>query len=131
MQAAARQLRTDAEPSKALIFVEPIRLKCQICGVIVQPSDMDRVLWDDDICPSCNDKTFKKMQLSADFDSFVESKANAIGNKITALSEEIRKLREEYNSMIDEGDSLCKKFNWLTGYELRKAKSWRDVDFLF
>ena len=54
--AAEKIMRTDPQPERALVFVEHIRLKCQVCGIIIQPTDLERALWfENRICPKCTD----------------------------------------------------------------------------
>lgn len=136
MPAAARKLRTAADTERALVFIQHIRLRCDVCGVTVQPSDLERTLWvsihdipqDRHICPSC---IKPRHGYAGDFVDLLKTTTNKIGNKILGLQDEISKLKGDYNAIIEEAEMFCNKLNWLPKDGLQAAKDWRDIDFKF
>lgn len=126
----ARILRTDPQTEQSLVFVEHIRLRCQICGVIVQPTELERTLWADDICPQCSQlNTFKHKTLSADFNKFLNNHGDKIRNNIRRLERELTIAQNDWNLLIDEAGEFCDKFKWIDQAYLKDMRDFSGLDF--
>lgn len=123
---AARQFKTAAEPERALVFVEHIRLQCQVCGIIIQPTDLERTLWADGVCPKC--LTVRQEERSAEFNRVLESQAREFESTILRLELSIEATKRMYENLITEGQQLTDKHQWIDKRVIRMIEGFKESD---
>lgn len=126
---AARIMRTDPQPEQSLVFVEHIRLRCEICGIIVQPTELERALWfDNRVCPSCC--LTVKHERSDKFNKCLESQARSYESEIIRLESAIAATRLQYEQLITEGQQLTDKYQWIDKRVIRMIDGDLDLSEL-
>lgn len=125
---ATQLLRTAADQERALVFIEHIRLRCDVCGVTVQPSDLERTLWvsihdlpqDRHICPSCIKPSnhFRKPFLTGgyrvdSFDDAITDKAAGLRDAVKAAEDTLKKARAEWFAFVDEATAIVEQYKWI------------------
>ena len=124
---AAKIMRTDPQPEQSLVFVEHIRLKCEVCGIIIQPSDIERTLWlDNRICPSCC--LTVKHERSDEFNKCLESQARSYESEIIRLESAIAATRLQYEQLITEGQQWTDKYQWIDKRVIRLIEGFKKSD---
>lgn len=127
---AARQFKTAAEPERALTFVGNFRLKCEVCGAIIQPTELERALWfDNRVCPSCC-LTVKHDDRSSEFNRILESQARKFESEIISLEDELESTRLQYQQLIEEGQQLTDKYQWIDKLLIRMLTNDLDLSEL-
>lgn len=145
MRNTARVFRTHEDEEMSLTFKEKFvyhhRLECRTCGVMVQPTELERTLWTDClgssaiisegtfICPSCIEKRevyefpftrrweFDRKQNDF-FEEMQESRSDdfnkSLSPNITKLGNTIVDLQDQLKAAKSEYDSLIKEAKKLT-----------------
>lgn len=127
---AARQFKTAAEPERALVFVEHIRLKCQVCGIIIQPTELERALWfENRICPKCSDDE-QRSACDCEFDDALYEADSELQKRINQLESQLKIAKVDHAKLIKEADCLTVKHSWLSKRRITEIKYWRDVDVM-
>lgn len=128
MAAAEKIMRTDPQPERALVFVEHIRLKCQVCGIIIQPTDLERALWfENRICPKCTDDE-QRSACDSEFDDALYDADSELQKRINRLESQLKIAKADHAKLIEEADCLTVKHSWLSKRRITEIKYWRDVD---
>lgn len=127
---AARQFKTAAEPERALTFVEHIRLKCEVCEIVIEPTELERALWfDNRVCPSCC-LTVKHDGRSSEFNRILESQARKFESEIIRLESAIASTRLQYEQLITEGQQWTDKYQWIDKRVIRMIEGFKQADDL-
>ena len=125
----ARIMRTNPQPEQSLVFVEHIRLKCEVCGIIIQPSELERTLWfDNRVCLSCC--LTVKHERSDEFNKCLESQARSYESEIIRLESAIAATRLQYEQLITEGQQLTDKYQWIDKRVIRMIDGDLDLSEL-
>ena len=127
---AARQFKTAVEPERALVFVEHIRLRCQVCGVIVQPSDLERALWfENRICPKCTDDD-QRSACDSEFDDALYESDSKLQKRINQLESQLKSAKADHAKLIEEATCLTVKHSWLSKKRITEIKYWLEIEEL-
>lgn len=111
---AAKILRTDPQPERALTFVEHIRLKCETCGIIIQPTELERALWfDNRVCPRCADEE-QRSSCDSEFDNALYESDSKLQKRINQLESELKSVKSEHEALLEEAQCLTEKHQWLS-----------------
>ena len=125
---AAKIMRTDPQPEQSLVFVKHIRLKCEVCGIIIRPSELERALWfDNRVCPSCC-LTVKQSDRSSEFNRILESQAREFESEIIRLESELSITRLQYEQLITEGQQWTDKYQWIDKRVIRLIEGFKQSD---
>ncbi len=133
---AARVLRTSTDNDRALTFVYHNRLKCDVCGVVVCPSELERTIWhNESICPRCLTgsifETISSEKLSHDFNKILSKKLGKIGEEVMRLKSLLKAQYSLYDEITDEAKELTGSHKWIDQKELVNGLRWKEIDFLF
>lgn len=124
---AARQFKTEAEPERALVFVEDIRLRCRVCGIIIQPTDLERALWfENRICPKCTDAD-QRSACDSEFDDSLFESDSKLQKRINQLESELKTAKAQHEKLIEEATCLTVKHSWLSKRRITEIKYWLEI----
>ena len=125
--AAEKIMRTDPQPERALVFVEHIRLKCQVCGIIIQPTDLERALWfENRICPKCTDDD-QRSACDSEFDDALYESDSKLQKRINQLESQLKSAKADHAKLIEEATCLTVKHSWLSKKRITEIKYWLEI----
>ena len=124
----ARIMRTDPQPEQSLVFVGHIRLRCEICGIIVQPTELERALWfENRICPKCADEE-QRSACDSMFDDVLYESDSKLQKRINQLESELKSVKSEHAALLKEGRCLTVKHSWISAKRINDIEFWIEAE---